>query len=316
LQASVVNESRLPPPAMLAIGVDENRMKKSLCLFGAIALGVLLPQGHHYAYLIRYFIMLILFSSLLDLKVDAKSALNPRLGTIIAMMMAIAGIAAWIGNWFSSELALAAFMIAMAPTAAAAPVMTQFLEGRVDYVMSSVVVTNSFSAITLPLVLPLLSPNGQAGINLMGLLNTLTVVLLPLGITQLMQKFAPTWVDALKPIRGAGFYFWMAAIYLATAKATYFIEAESTSPWSVVVEIAAVSLVLCALNFGLGRWLGGHDWGQEMGQSLGQKNTLFSIWICLTFLTPAIALGPMFYIVFQNLYNSYLLARKTQLKSG
>lgn len=291
-------------------------MKKSLFLFGAIALGVLLPQGHDYAYLIRYLIMLILFCSLLDLKIDAKSALNPRLGTIIAMMMAIAGITAWIGNWFSSELALVAFMVAMAPTAAAAPVMTRFLEGRVDYVMSSVVVTNSFSAIALPLVLPLLSPNGQTGFNFMGLINTLTVVLLPLALTQLMQKFTPTWVDALRSMRGAGFYFWMAAIYLATAKATYFIEAESTSPWSVVVEIAAVSLVLCILNFGLGRWLGGHDWGQEMGQSLGQKNTLFSIWICLTFLTPAIALGPMFYIVFQNLYNSYLLARKPQLKSG
>lgn len=291
-------------------------MKKSLCLFGAIAFGVLMPQGHQYAFLIRYFIMLILFCSLLDLKVSAKSALNPRLGTIIAMMMAIAGISAWISNWFNTELALAAFMIAMAPTAAAAPVMTRFLEGRVDYVMSSVVVTNSFSAIALPLVLPFLSPNEQAGINVIGLLNTLTVVLLPLGITQLMQRFTPQLVKVLEPVRGAGFYFWMAAIYLATAKATYFIEVESTSPWSVVVEIAGVSLLLCALNFGLGRWLGGYDWGQEMGQSLGQKNTLFSIWICLTFLTPAIALGPMFYIVFQNLYNSYLLASKPQTKSG
>lgn len=291
-------------------------MQKSLFLFSAIALGVLLPQGYPYAYLIRYLIMLILFCSLLDIKVDVKSALNPRLGTIIAMMMAIAGITAWIGNWFSTELALAAFMIAMAPTAAAAPVMTRFLDGRVDYVMASVVVTNSFSAIALPLVLPLLSPNGQTSINLVGLLNTLTVVLLPLGITQFMQYFTPQLVKVIQPVKGAGFYFWMTAIYLATAKATHFIEAESTSPWSVIVEIAGISLLLCALNFGLGRWLGGSDWGQEMGQSLGQKNTLFSIWVCLTFLTPAIALGPMFYVVFQNLYNSYLLARKPQPKVG
>jgi BASS family bile acid:Na+ symporter len=289
-------------------------MKKSMFLFSAIALGVLFPQGHHYAYLIRYFIMLILFCSLLDLKIDAKSAFNARLGTIIAMMMAIGGLTAWVGNWFSPDLALVAFMIAMAPTAAAAPVMTQFLNGRVDYVMSSVVITNSFSALALPLVLPVLRPGEQASVNLMSLLNTLTVVLLPLLITQLLQKFAPNVSTALQSFKGAGFYFWMAAIYLATAKATYFIEAESTSPWSLIVEIAAVSLVLCTLNFGLGRWLGGHDWGQEMGQSLGQKNTLFSIWVCLTFLTPAIALGPMFYVVFQNLYNSYLLAKSSNLE--
>ncbi|RZM77944.1 hypothetical protein [Leptolyngbya iicbica] len=291
-------------------------MKKSLFLFSAIAVGILFPQGHHYAYLIRYLIMLILFCSLLDLKIDVKSALNPRLGTIIAMMMAIAGITAWVSNWVSPELALAAFMIAMAPTAAAAPVMTRFLDGRVDYVMSSVIVTNSFSAIALPLVLPLLNPNGHTSIDLTGLANTLTVILLPLGLTQLMQNYAPALVKALEPVRSTGFYFWMAAIYLSTAKATYFIEVESTYPWIVILEIASVSLLLCTFNFGLGRWLGGYDWGQEMGQSLGQKNTLFSIWVCLTFLTPAIALGPMFYVVFQNLYNSYLLARKPQLKSG
>ncbi|MEM1309711.1 MAG: hypothetical protein AAGF98_09550 [Cyanobacteria bacterium P01_H01_bin.153] len=291
-------------------------MQKSLCLFGAIALGILLPQGHQYAYLIRYFIMLILFCSLLDLKVDAKTAVNSRLGAVIALMMAIAGLTAWVSYWFSPELALVAFVVAMAPTAAAAPVMTRFLAGRVDYVMASVVVTNSFSAIAMPMVLPILSPNQTMGINLLGLVNTLTVVLLPLGMTQLMQRWTPQLISKLQVIRGVGFYFWMTAIYLATAKATHFIEAESTSPWSVIVEIAVISLVLCALNFGLGRWVGGHDWGQEMGQSLGQKNTLFSIWLCLTFLTPVIALGPMFYIVFQNLYNSYLLARQPQLKSG
>jgi BASS family bile acid:Na+ symporter len=289
-------------------------MKKSLFLFSAIALGILLPQGHSYAYLIRYFIMLILFCSLLDLKIDVRSALNPRLATVIAMMMAIGGLTAWVGNWFNADLALVAFIIAMAPTAAAAPVMTRFLQGRVDYVMSSVVVTNSFSALALPLVLPILSPGDRAGINLVALLNTLTVVLLPLAVAQLLQRFTPRLVNALSGFKGAGFYVWMAAIYLATAKATHFIEAESDSPWSLIVEIAAVALGLCILNFGLGRWLGGHDWGQEMGQSLGQKNTLFSIWVCLTFLTPAIALGPMFYIVFQNLYNSYLLAKGPKLE--
>jgi len=219
-------------------------MKKSIFLFSAIALGILLPQGHSYADLIRYFIMLILFCSLLDLQIDIKSALNPRLGTLIAMMMAIGGLTAWIGNWFSPDLALVAFVIAMAPTAAAAPVMTRFLEGRVDYVMSAVVVTNSFSALALPLVLPVLSPGDRTGINLVALLNTLTVVLLPLVATQLLQKFLPKFVHVLQPFKGAGFYFWMAAIYLATAKATHFIEVESTSPWSLIVEIAAISLWL------------------------------------------------------------------------
>ncbi|MEB3268381.1 MAG: hypothetical protein VKJ09_07570 [Leptolyngbya sp.] len=284
---------------------------RSLLLFGSIALGVVFPQGHHYAFLIRHLLMVILFLSLLSLKIDRKTALSPRLGTILAMMMALSGLAAWVGHWFSPDLALVAFLLAMAPTAAAAPVMTEFLDGRVDYVMASVVVTSGFSAIVMPLALPLLSPDSSTHLDLSSLWATLTVILIPLGLTQLMQRFWPQFTASLLPLKKASFYFWMLAIYLATARATFFIEVESDAPLTTLIPIALVSLILCTLNFGLGRWLGGYAWGQEMGQSLGQKNTLFTIWICLTFLNPAIALGPMFYIVFQNLYNSYLLARHT-----
>ena len=34
---------------------------------------------------------------------------------------------------------------------------------------------------------------------------------------------------------------------------------------------------------------------------------IFGIWLALTFLTPLVALGPIFYILFQNLYNSWQL---------
>jgi hypothetical protein len=86
---------------------------RSLFLFGAIALGGLLPQGHHYAFLIRHLLMVILFLSLLDLKLDRKIALSPRLGTIVAMMMALSGLAAWIGHWFSPELALVGVLLVL-----------------------------------------------------------------------------------------------------------------------------------------------------------------------------------------------------------
>ena len=147
-------------------------VKKSLGLFGAIAVGVLFPQGHGYACLIRYCLMLILFLALLDLTIERKTALNPRLTPILAMMLAISGVAAWIGHFVSPQLSAVAFVLAMAPTATAAPVMTQFLAGRVQYVMAAVVVTNSFSALVLPFVLPILAPEAAIAFNLQGLLLT------------------------------------------------------------------------------------------------------------------------------------------------
>ncbi len=284
---------------------------RSLFLFTSICLGIALPQGHVFAFLIRYLVVITLFLSLLTVEFQWRNALSPRLGTILAMMLTLAGLSAWVGHWFSGDVAVVAFLLAMAPTATTAPVMTELLQGRVDYVTACVVVTTLFSAVMVPLGLPFLADGQGMGLDGAGLANTLGVVLIPLGLVQGLRAYWPQGITLLVPMKQAAFYLWGIAIYLATARATFFIEHETQAPLTSILPIAAAALVLCIVNFSLGRWLGGYGWGQEMGQSLGQKNTLFVIWVCLTFLTPAIALGPTFYILFQNLYNSYLLAQPT-----
>jgi BASS family bile acid:Na+ symporter len=94
---------------------------------------------------------------------------------------------------------------------------------------------------------------------------------------------------------------------LATAKANHFMTHEVSFPKSIIISIALVSLAACVVNFSLGRLLGGKNLTQEASQALGQKNTMFIIWISMTFLNPLVALGAMFYVIYQNLYNSYLL---------
>ncbi|MCB9248354.1 MAG: hypothetical protein H6613_07315 [Ignavibacteriales bacterium] len=44
-------------------------------------------------------------------------------------------------------------------------------------------------------------------------------------------------------------------------------------------------------------------------QSLGQKNNGFTLWIALTFISPLAVLGPVFYILSQNIYISWQLHR-------
>ena len=55
--------------------------------------------------------------------------------------------------------------------------------------------------------------------------------------------------------------------------------------------------------------MGAPSWGAkdlniEMSMALGRKNTMFALWLALTFLEPVTALAPIFYILFQNLYNA------------
>jgi bile acid:Na+ symporter, BASS family len=215
-------------------------------------------------------------------------------------------------NLRNPDLALVAFMLAISPTAMAAPVITTFLNGRVDYVISSTLVTNIIVALLLPVLLPAIAKQNLE-ISAWKILTTnLNIIAVPLVLSQLVRLFP--FEKALIKVKTLSFYGWLLAIYLATAKATYFITHESNFSLYTIGAIAFVSFLVCLLNFSIGRFLGRPTLTQESSQALGQKNTMFTIWISLTFLNPLVTLGAMFYVIYQNLYNSYLLlnnAKKT-----
>jgi BASS family bile acid:Na+ symporter len=78
----------------------------------------------------------------------------------------------------------------------------------------------------------------------------------------------------------------------------------------VELELAAVALVLCLVQFRIGRFMGGLA-GDAVagGQSVGQKNTILAVWMSLNFLVPVASIAPTAYIVWQNFVNSYQLSR-------
>ena len=48
------------------------------------------------------------------------------------------------------------------------------------------------------------------------------------------------------------------------------------------------------------------------GQSLGQKNTVFAIWMGYTFMTPETAIVGGLYSIWHNIYNSWQLYRHSK----
>jgi BASS family bile acid:Na+ symporter len=70
------------------------------------------------------------------------------------------------------------------------------------------------------------------------------------------------------------------------------------------------------VNFTFGALLGGQHFRQESSQSLGQKNNSFVIWVALTFINPLVAMGPTFYILYHNLYNSWQIYRFERRRSA
>ena len=68
------------------------------------------------------------------------------------------------------------------------------------------------------------------------------------------------------------------------------------------------------MTFKLGELLGPTDQKLAGSLALGRKNTMFGLWLALTFVSPLVALGPICYIIIQNTYNSYqiLVVEKQQ----
>ncbi len=71
-----------------------------------------------------------------------------------------------------------------------------------------------------------------------------------------------------------------------------------------MVEIAVLTAVLCAVNFILGALVSPKRYRREGSQTLGQKNTMLTLYLAMTFANPLVALGPTFYVVCHNTWNA------------
>lgn len=96
---------------------------------------------------------------------------------------------------------------------------------------------------------------------------------------------------------------------------------------TLMALIGLISLLSCIFQFAMGRFVGSRyrprraDVSDEAlargkavrtitaGQALGQKNTVFAIWMAYTFMIPETAIVGGLYSIWHNLFNSWQLYR-------
>ena len=281
---------------------------RTLKLFAAMALGLLCPTAFQLQFLIRPLIMAMLWLAFIDIRFQGFR----REHFLLLGANWLVGLAAWGALApFDGQLATAALLIGLTPTATAAPVITGMLKGNVEFVAGSVLVTNVAAGLFLPLVLPALLGLGsthRAIPMLPFLTQTAGIVLIPLALAQAVRIGAPAIARVVLAYRSLSFYAWLFVLFLATANASHFLRYQMQSSWRVAA-MALLAAGLCTVNFALGKKIGGQTLSRETSQSLGQKNTMLTIWLALTFLNPLVALGPGFYVLCHNAYNAWQLAR-------
>ena len=209
-----------------------------------------------------------------------------------------------------------AMLCLICPTATAAAVVTRKLGGDIPGVTTYTILINILTAILIPAIVPLIQPMGD--MNFWDafcriLAKVFPLLIMPCLAAWLVRYLFPAAHKLILSKPDLAFNIWAVSLSLAIAVTVKAIV-HSTMPVYLMLLIALVSLLCCALQFALGHKVGGlfgeHDMKVTAGQALGQKNTVFAIWVGYTFMTPETSIVGGIYSIWHNLYNSWQLRRK------
>ena len=271
--------------------------------------------------LFPFFVFLTLFITFC--KVDFHQMLPHRwhVGVLVAQLLLVAANVALI-LWLKSQtsntphltpitrhplLWEAVLTCIIGPSAAAAPVVVGKLGGNISTMTTYTLISSFASALLIPLVFPLLEQTVHVDFLtafLVILQKVAIVLLLPLVLGWLVQHYytrLQRWIIG-KP--NLSFYSWAVSLSITTGITVKNIV-HSHAPLSLLIAIAVCTLLLCFLQFAIGRGIGRHL-GEEVnaGKALFQKNTGLSIWVAYMYLSPVASIGAGCYVLWQNIINS------------
>lgn len=263
-----------------------------------------------FAFLTPYLIFLMLLLTFCKIS-WYQLRLRPLHGWLILTQL-IGTIAIYLVlSLWDQHMAQALTACVICPTATAAAVVTHKMGGDAAFVTTHTLLSNLCAALTIPLFLPFMG--GSADIEFLSVFSNMfgkifPLLICPILIAILLHRYSSKLHYKLAHSGDAAFYMWVVALSIACGQMFQSLSVVTVENSQVGLSIAVGSLVVCLLQFGIGRRLGRSTSNSiNTGQSLGQKNTIFAIWMSYSYLHPMAALGPGCYIVWQNLLNSWQL---------
>lgn len=270
----------------------------------AFVIGGLFPSLSSLDYLLQWNIILMLGITFLGLSLPK---LKPnRLHLLLVAANILMGVGAWgILRLFGEPVwAEAAFFCGIAPMAASAPVIVKLMKGNVEFCVTALVLSQLAITIALPLLMPFVIGNIHDGLffDIAGRVTSLLI--LPALAAIIVRRIHPASRQWSGRLADVSFSIWIFSLILIAARAVSTISAIHI-PWQVMAPIAAISFIVCAAGFLLGYRIGYPHYKRECSQSLGQKNTIITIYLAMTYADNTLVfLGPVFYVIYHNLFNA------------
>lgn len=293
---------------------------RSYILPGAIVLGLLL---HRYCAMLSVAVPYLIFTILLltFTAVDVrKLKFSPMFVWILLfqIVVSISTYAVMKAFGASATLAEGVMMASLCPVAASVAVVSCMLGADRQTVTSFSIIGNLVISIVAPTYFTLIGVHPEMTFltSFLSILKRIGVVIgLPFFVALSLQLWFPKVNGFLSRYKGLSFYLWSIALLFTIGQTIDFIFLHGKGNWSVIIWLAVTSLLFCALQFALGKWIG-HKYGDVIagGQLLGQKNTAMGIWMANHYLHPLASVSMAFYAIFQNLFNSWQIWRYNDKK--
>jgi BASS family bile acid:Na+ symporter len=130
-----------------------------------------------------------------------------------------------------------------------------------------------------------------------------------------MKSYTPKAFETVKKMQPISFYLWAVCMMVLIGSTIHTIMMQENSNFVMEAIMIAGALIICIVQFALGRRLGTKFGDMVAGrQMMGQKNTGIAIWLAMAYLTPMSTVAPTAYIIWQNLMNSYEIWKDSRKK--
>lgn len=207
-----------------------------------------------------------------------------------------------------------ALICLLAPTATSAAVITGMLGGDIAFLTTYTLFSSVGVAIAAPIIFSFLGAHQDMsfwGSFYYICKQVILLLILPLLVAWLLQRYIPIIHRKILAARQLGFYLWAVALAIVTGKTVVFLLNQQHPDYTNEILLAVVSLIVCVGQFLTGRALGKRYKDPiSAQQGLGQKNTILAIWMAQVYLTPVSSIAPAAYVLWQNVINSYQLWKK------
>ena len=199
------------------------------------------------------------------------------------------------------------------PPATASVVIIGKLGGNISSGSTYIVISNLIVSVITPLFIPFMHPESGSTFfaTFLAMIGKLFPLMLgPLLLAWLVRYLLPALHAKIVTYPNISFFLWLIALSLAMVTASRALMNSNVAGGTLAI-MAAVSLGSCVFQFWIGRRIGAsYSDAIAAGQTLGQKNTVFLIWMSYTFLTPVTAIAGGLYSIWHNVINTWQLARR------